>query len=107
MSRRKARNYGRKDGNHNRIVAAFEKAGASWFDTSHIAGALDGVLGVNGIDQRVEIKNPDAERGKAASLKLTVEEEKTFAEWRGRPPVVITTVEEAIALVNQLRKAKM
>lgn len=62
---------------------------------------MDGVLGVSGIDQRVEIK--DGEKI-LSRRRLTKDEEDTFQEWRGRPPVIVETVEDAIILVNQLRK---
>jgi len=68
--------------------------GASWFDLSAVAGALDGIIGVSGIDQRVEIKNPLALRGKAQASRLTTEEQKVFDEWRGRPPVVVTCADD-------------
>ena len=77
---------------------------ASWLDLSNVSGALDGIVGVGGIDQRVEIKNPDAARGKAQALQLTDEEQKEFDRWKGRRPVVVTTVDEAIELVNRLRR---
>jgi hypothetical protein len=77
---------------------------ASWLDLSNVAGALDGVLGAGGIDQRVEIKNPDALRGTKQALELTTAEKDEFDRWQGRRPVVITTVDEAVALVNQLRR---
>ena len=103
MRRRgKARNYGQKDGNHNLIVGVWLDMGCSVEDLSHVGGALDGILGVAGIDQRFEIKNPDALRGNWK--KLTTDEQKVFDEWRGRPPVVITTIEEAVNLVNTLRR---
>lgn len=103
---RNIRKRARRDNNHGAIVKVFEAAGASWLDTSNIGGALDGVLGVAGIDQRVEIKNPDAERGKTTALKLTTEEDKVFSEWRGRKPVVVTSEADAIDLVNKLRREK-
>jgi hypothetical protein len=78
--------------------------GASWLELSNVAGALDGLLGVNGVDQRIEFKNPDALRGKKQALELTPAETNEFNRWKGRRPVVVTTVEEAVELVNQLRR---
>jgi hypothetical protein len=102
--RRTARQRARRDSNHEEIVCAFEGLGATWLDTFNIGGALDGVLGVAGIDQRVEIKNPNALRGKTQAMRLTDEEQITFDEWRGRPPIVVSTIEDAIQLVHLLRK---
>ena len=97
----RVRQRARRDANHNEIVAVFESLGATWLDTSGIGGALDGAIGYAGIDQRVEIK--DGEKF-LSRRRLTKDEETTFQEWRGRPPVVVETVEDAISLVNRMRK---
>ena len=78
--------------------------GASWLDLSNVSGALDGLVGVGGIDCRVEIKNPDATRGKSQALKLTQDESDEIERWKGRTPAIVTTVDEAIELVNRLRR---
>lgn len=78
--------------------------GGTWLELSNVAGALDGLLGVSGIDQRVEFKNPLALRGKKQALELTPAEKDEFDRWKGRKPVVVTTTEEAVELVNHLRK---
>lgn len=91
----------KKDNNHNEIVKTFLACGATWLELSNVGGALDGLLGVAGIDQRVEIKNPEVD---STHRKLTTEEEKVFNEWRGRRPVIIYTIDDAIALVFLLRK---
>ena len=101
---RSIRRRARRDGNHAEIVRIFESLGASWLDTSNIGGALDGVLGVSGIDQRVEIKNPNATRGRTTALKITTEEVETFNEWQGRKPVIIEDIDGAVALVNKMRR---
>ena len=98
---RKVRQRAKRDANHNDLVKVFEALGASWFDTSQLPGELDGVVGVAGIDQRVEIKNGNNIPSKR---KLTSEEADTFTEWRGRRPVVVESEEDAIILVNRLRK---
>ena len=78
--------------------------GASWLDLSNVAGALDGLVGVAGIDQRVEIKNAEAARGKAQALRLTPDEEEEFDRWKGRKPVIVITTDDAIHLINRLRR---
>lgn len=80
--------------------------GASWVDTHTIPGELDGIIGVAGIDQRVEIKNPNALRGKKQALRLTDEEQDTFDNWRGRKPVVVETTDDVIELINRMRREK-
>lgn len=101
---RRVRQLARRDANHDVIVGVFEDMGASWLDLSNVAGALDGVIGTNGIDQRVEIKNPDAMRGEKQATELTDAEDEEFKRWRGRKPVVVLTVDDAINLINQLRR---
>ena len=92
------------DGNHDDLVGVFEAMGASWLELSNVAGALDGIVGICGIDQRVEFKNPEALRGKKQALELTPAEKDEFDRWQGRPPVVVTTQAEAVELINLLRK---
>jgi len=97
----KVRQRAKRDANHNDIVRIFEDLRAGWLELSQVPGALDGVVGVAGIDQRVEIKDGDKP---ASERKLTPAEVDVFQTWRGRPPVVVESVEDAIALVNRLRK---
>jgi hypothetical protein len=86
-----------KDANHDELVRHWLALGGSWQDTHQIAGALDGIAGIYGIDQRIEIKNPDSERGTPSALKLTKAEQETVNAWRGRRPVVWTCTEDVEA----------
>jgi len=97
----KVRANAKRDANHNEIVGVFEDMGATWLETSQLPGELDGVVGVAGIDQRVEIKDGDKSASRRA---LTIAEQDTFEEWRGRTPVVVETVQDAVNLINQLRR---
>ncbi len=97
----KVRQRAKRDANHNEIVDTFLGLGGTWQELTGIGGALDGLLGVAGIDQRVEIKDGDKV---ASKRRLTEDEERVFQEWRGRPPVVVETIEQAIDLVNTLRR---
>lgn len=98
----KVRQRARRDANHSEIVRVFESLGATVFDVSGVAGALDLVIGVSGIDQRVEIKDGAKT---LSEKKLTKAEVEVFQEWRGRKPVVVESVEDAINLINQLRRS--
>jgi hypothetical protein len=98
---RKVRQRANRDANHTDIVGVFEALGASWMETYQLPNELDGVVGIAKIDQRVEIKNPDQPKAKRA---LTASEVDTFMGWKGRPPVIIETAQDAIDLVNKLRK---
>lgn len=89
-----ARNAARKDRNHAEIVARYRKNGATVLDVSQIAGALDLVIGLAGVDCRVEIK--DGEKPQSAR-KLTEAEQRAFDTWDGRPPVLVETVADVDA----------
>ena len=97
----KVRQRARRDRNHSEVVRTFERLGGSWLDLSGVAGALDGILGTAGVDVRVEIKDGELPPSKN---KLTPAEDDVFSTWRGRPPEVVKTIEEAVNLVNQLRR---
>lgn len=70
-------------------------------ETYQLPNELDGLVGVNGIDCRIEIKNAGQPPSKRA---LSDGEVETIEGWRGRRPVVIETEEDVINLVNALRK---
>lgn len=97
----KVRQRARRDVNHNLIVRIFESLGAGWLETSAVAGALDGIVGCCGIDQRVEIKDGDKP---ASERTLTTPESEVFDTWPGRRPVVVETAEDAIELIYTLRR---
>lgn len=91
----------RKDANHDQIVKAFRSMCCGWIDTYQFgAPLLDGLLEVNGVTVMVEIKDGSK---RPSARKLTEGEEKTFATWRGRM-AVISSIDEAIQLVNQVRQ---
>lgn len=92
MRRRRVRAAAHKDANHDLLVGHWLALGGSWMDTYQIGGQLDGVAGIFGIDVRIEIKNPDSDRGTPSTLRLTRDEQETVDSWRGRRPVVWLTV---------------
>jgi hypothetical protein len=91
----------RADSNQPEIVEVFRKLGASFQHTHTIPGALDGIVGYLGIDQRVEIKDGSK---KPSLRRLTEDEQTTFDTWKGRAPVIITSPEEAQDLLAQMRQ---
>lgn len=91
----------RADNNQAAIVKALRSMGATFQHTHSISGALDGIVGYAGIDQRVEIKDPDKPPSKRH---LTDEEKKVFDYWRGRKPVIIETFEDCVALLSIMRQ---
>lgn len=92
--------YKRKDDNQDEVIAAFERLGCSVRSVHAIPGALDLIVGVCGIDQRVEVKDGAKPPSKQ---KLTPAEKKEIARWKGRKPVIITSIDDVVALVTKLR----
>jgi len=89
----------RIDRNQPELVEYIRALGASFQHTHQIPGCLDGIVGYLGIDQRVEIK--DSEQPMSAQ-KLTKAETETFATWKGRAPIVITTKTECRKLLKEM-----
>ena len=89
----------RKDGNHAAIKSALESMGASVCDVYQLPGALDVIVGYQGVDQRVEIKNPEQP---LSDRKLTKLEKEVFATWQGRTPVVLETIEDCQQLLKNI-----
>lgn len=81
------RRANRRDANEAELVALARELGMTWQPTSGNEGALDGIVGAYGIDQRVEIK--DGSKPPSAR-KLTPAEDETMQTWRGRRPVIWT-----------------
>lgn len=94
------RHYSKKaDRNQPELVKYIRGRGATFQHTHQVEGALDGIIGFRGIDQRVEIKNPDHPE---SARKLTVPEQKAFDTWKGRPPIVIESIDDCEQLLKQL-----
>jgi len=97
-----SRHYTKKaDGNQPEIVKILRGLGASFQHTHQIAGALDGIVGYKGLDQRIEIKDPSQPPSKR---QLTKKEKETFDDWRGRPPAIIETEEDCINLIKEMEE---
>lgn len=90
----------RKDDNHKEIADVYRKMGCSVLDTSMVgSGAPDIIVGLKQGNHLVEIKDG---KKKPSARRLTPDEERFHIEWRG-PIRVISTVDEAIAHVNEVR----
>lgn len=90
------------DANQPSIVKALRKAGAS-VEPLHMVGNgfPDVIIGIDGLNLLVEIK--DGSKAPSAR-KLTKDEEKWHAEWKGQV-TVLESEEQAIEFVNRLRRA--
>lgn len=99
------RKRGRKDGNHDNIVRAFERVGctvAQLHDTG-LPGWPDLVVGVIGVNHLVECKNLETAYGRAGLN----ENQSAFArDWRGGKVWVATSEVDAYNLVAEWRKRR-
>jgi len=91
------------DKNQPELVKFIRQMGASFLHTYSIPGALDGVIGYCGVDQRVEIKDPEQPPSKR---ELTSAEQDVFDDWKGRKPVVIETGDDVTSLLFDMYKDK-
>lgn len=94
---------GKKDGNHDAVVAAFRAAGASVAEmhACEVPGFPDLAIGLIGRTFLVEVKSPETRYGRAG---LNSNQTGFAAEWRGGPVFIVTSELEAVALVNNLRR---
>ncbi len=91
------------DANQAAIVAALRAAGAS-VQHLHAVGQgcpdlVVGWLGRDGVREVALVEVKDGAKPPSAR-RLTPDQEDWHAEWRGRPPVVVTSVREALALIG-------
>jgi len=85
------------DSNQNEIVEALRRCGASVLITSQLKNCFDILVGYNGINYIVEIKDgkkPPSQR------KLTQGEIKFRDNWRGGKYYVIESVEDALKMIK-------
>ena len=88
----------RVDSNQKEIVEALRKAGATVLHTHQLKNCFDILVGYNGINYIVEIKDgnkPPSQR------KLTTGEEKFRDEWEGGEYYIIESIEQALKLIQQ------
>ena len=90
--RRKAR----VDANQPQIVEGLRRVGASVLITSQLKGCFDILVGYNGVNYIMEIKDgnkPPSQR------KLTPDEEKFKNSWKGGKYHVVESLEDAINII--------
>jgi len=92
------RRAGRTDQNQAAIVQALRAVGASVAITSGAGGGLpDLLVGLAGETHMLELKNPDVPR---RDKQLTPAEAYFVAHWRGRPVVIVESVEDALRAIG-------
>ena len=92
------RRAGRTDKNQAVIVQALRAAGASVAITSGAGDGLpDLLVGWRGETHMLELKNPDVDK---THKQLTPAEAYFVAHWRGRPVVIVESVEDALRAIG-------
>ena len=90
-----------KDTIHLPVVNVLRMSGATVEVIEGRAGTPDLIVGMFGITELVEVKSgAAAARRKSSTADAQREWMRT---WRGRPVVVVTSVDEAMALVGRMR----
>lgn len=88
----------RVDENQEEIFEAWRRMGVSVVDTSDVgAGFPDAILGWHGRNLLVEIKNPETRYGRKG---LSSGQRRFSDDWNGDPVHVVSTIDEAIALIG-------
>lgn len=88
--------HGRRDANHQAIVAAYRMLGCSWADTADLGlGLPDGFVGCAGVTDPVECK---VEHGT-----LTPRQETFIAAWRGSAPRIVRNQDDVVNHVADMR----
>ena len=85
------------DSNQNEIVEALRRCGASVLITSQLKNCFDILVGYNGINYIVEIKDgnkPPSQR------RLTKGEIQFRDNWKGGKYYVIESIEDALKMIN-------
>jgi hypothetical protein len=102
---------GRRDPNEAEIVQALERCG--WtvqpLDCPLAQGVPDLLCGKQGINLLLEVKSPPGPKGgtsRGFSQRLRPEQEQWHEWWRGRPVCVVTSIEEALAVVAEAERGQ-
>lgn len=89
----------RKDENHATIVKALRQVGASVVVIDQ-RGVPDLLVGWAGHTYLLEVKRPPGPRGGMKDRHLLDTQVEFFRTWRGKPPVVVDTVDAALAAIG-------
>ena len=96
------RRAAKRDRNHQEIVAALRKVGATVVDLGAVGqGVPDLLVGHRGKTLLMEIK--DGEK-RPSARHLTDDQEKFFASWNGGGLAVVDNVEAALRMISVLDK---
>lgn len=87
----------RRDANEGDICDALEAVGAYVY---RLDVPLDLLVGFRGETYLIEVKLPLGPKGGSTDRRLTDDQAEFFRDWRGRPPVIVRTVDEGLAAIG-------
>lgn len=96
----------RRDTHEGEIVAALRAVGATVtrIDDADPAGCPDLLIGFRGETYLAEVKRPEGKRGGTSKdgQHLGDDQVTWHAAWRGKPPVVVRTVDDALRAIGAI-----
>lgn len=93
------RRAAKRDANEAAIVTALERVGCSVARLND-PGVPDLLVARHGAMWLLEVKMPAGSKGGTSGRELTDEQRRWWAAWRGPVPVIVRSVEEALAVVG-------
>lgn len=91
------RRHGKRDRNHSDVVGWYRDLGCSVHDCADMGNGFPDILvGIDGEDDKVEIKYGDAG--------LTSDQITWHRDWKGRRPVIVRTHTDVVIHVGNMRK---
>lgn len=88
-----------RDKNEPEIIRALVAVGAT-VTRLHEPGVPDLLVGHKGVTYLIEVKGPAGKRGGVANRTLTDTQGKWWEAWRGARPVIVRSVEDALAVIG-------
>lgn len=91
-----------RDKNEPQVIAALKAAGAA-VQSLNGTGVPDLLVGFRDELFLLEVKNPDAKGGgryNTGEGSLTDAQTRWWAAWKGRPPVIVHTADEALRAIG-------
>lgn len=100
MSWRFRQDRHRRDVNAGQILRDLEDAGFSVQDLSQVGGGCaDAIIGRNGLDLKLEIKNPETGYGRRG---MSESQQLRSDTWRGAPTAVVYSTRDALDAFDRL-----
>jgi len=104
MSWRFRQDRHRRDENARQILQDLKDAGFSVRDLSQVGDdCMDAIVGRNGMDLKLEIKNPETAYGRAG---MTSGQKSAAESWRGEPIIAVYSTRDVLDAFDRLMMAR-